>query len=187
LVAGLLASDPLLRFSVSCTTREPRGKEKPGVSYHYISREEFERRIAEDDFLEYAEVFGNYYGTSREVLRQAEREGTDLVLDIDVQGARQLKCKIPEAVGIFILAPSREILEQRLRARSEDSEEVIRRRLKAAAQEIRNYTQYEYVVVNDWVEESVDTLVGIVRAERVRRSRMDARIRGILESFEQES
>jgi len=184
LVARLLASDPGLRFSVSYTTRTPRGNEKPGEDYVYISRNEFLTRIGRDEFLEHAEVFGNFYGTSREVLEQAHREGKDLILDIDVQGARQLKVRIPEAVSIFILPPSRDILEQRLRARSEDSEEVIQRRLRDAAEEIRNYEQYDYVLVNHQVDESTGTLGSIIKAERVRRSRMERQIQPILKSFE---
>jgi len=187
LVSRLLASDLGLRFSVSYTTRRPRGTERPGESYNYISRSEFEARIQRGEFLEHAEVFGNYYGTHREVLEQAQREGKDLILDIDVQGARQLKDSLPEAVSIFILAPSRDILEQRLRARSEDSEEVIQRRLREAAEEIRNYDQYDYVLVNHQVEESVNTLAAIIRAERVRRVRMEEQIRPILKSFEERS
>jgi guanylate kinase len=184
LVARLLASDPGLRFSVSYTTRTPRGNEKPGENYVYISRKEFLTRIGRDEFLEHAEVFGNFYGTSREVLEQARREGKDLILDIDVQGARQLKLRIPEAVSIFILPPSRDILEQRLRARSEDLEEVIQRRLRDAAEEIRNYEQYDYVLVNHQVDESTGTLGSIIKAERVRRSRMERQIQPILKSFE---
>jgi guanylate kinase len=185
LVSRLLASDPGLRFSVSYTTRKPRGNEKPGESYIYISREEFLERIERNEFLEYADVFGHFYGTSRNNLALAATEGKDLILDIDVKGARQLKEKIPEAVTIFILAPSRDILEQRLRARSEDSQDVIQRRLRDAAEEIRNYKQYDYVLVNHQVEESVATLGAIVRAERVRRVRMEEQIRPILRSFEE--
>ena len=184
LVARLLASDLNLRFSVSYTTRPPRPTERPGESYNYISREEFVQRIHAGEFLEHAEVFGNYYGTHREVLEQAQRAGKDLILDIDVQGARQLKQSIPEAVTIFILAPSRDILEQRLRARSEDAEETIQRRLRDAAEEIRNYNQYDYVLINHRLEESVNTLTAIVKAERVRRARMEEQIRPILKSFE---
>lgn len=179
-----MASDPGLRFSVSYTTRRPRGLEKPGDNYIYISRSEFEERRNRGEFLEHAEVFGNFYGTHRSVLELAKREGKDLILDIDVQGARQLKESIPEAVTIFILAPSRDILEQRLRSRSEDSEEGIRRRLRDAAEEIRNYAQYDYVLVNHQLEESVNTLAAIVVAERVRRIRMEEQIRPILDSFE---
>ncbi|MBV8550763.1 MAG: guanylate kinase [Acidobacteriaceae bacterium] len=184
LVSRLLEADHGLRFSVSYTTRRPRGNEKPGESYVYISRREFEDRIARNEFLEHAEVFGNYYGTHREVLEQARMEGKDLILDIDVQGARQLRERIPEAVTIFILPPSRDILEQRLRARSEDAEEVIQRRLKEAADEIRNYKQYDYVIVNHQLEESSCTLRAIIKAERVRRQRMEENIRPILKSFE---
>jgi guanylate kinase len=185
LVSRLVQRDQRLRFSVSYTTRKPRGREKPGENYIYISRPEFEARIDAGEFLEYAEVFGNYYGTSRKIYEQSRQEGMDLVLDIDVQGARQLKNKLPEAVSIFVLAPSRDILEQRLRTRSEDAEEVIQRRLRDAAEEIRNYKQYDYVLVNYRVDESVDTLVSIIRAERVRRIRMEDQIRPILASFEQ--
>jgi guanylate kinase len=184
LVSCLLARDPQLRFSVSYTTRSVRGNEKPGESYIYISQQEFEERIQRGEFLEHALVFGNYYGTNRKVLDLARGEGKDLILDIDVQGARQLKERIPEAVSIFVLAPSRDILEQRLRMRSEDSEEVIQRRLRDAAEEIRNYAQYDYVLVNHQLEESVDTLTAIIKAERVRRIRMEDQIRPILRSFE---
>jgi len=184
LVSCLLARDPQLRFSVSYTTRTVRGNEKPGESYIYISPQEFEERVQHGEFLEHAEVFGNYYGTNRKVLEQARSEGKDLILDIDVQGARQLKERIPEAVSIFVLAPSRDILEQRLRMRSEDSEEVIQRRLRDAAEEIRNYSQYDYVLVNHQLEESIDTLAAIIKAERVRRIRMEDQIQPILRSFE---
>ncbi len=187
LVSRVMAKDPGLRFSVSYTTRRPRGTEKPGDNYIYISRHEFEERRDRGEFLEHAEVFGNLYGTHRSVLEQAEREGKDLILDIDVQGARQLKQSIPEAVTIFILAPSRDILEQRLRSRSEDSEEGIKRRLQDAAEEIRNYAEYDYLLVNHQVEESVNALSAIVVAERVRRVRMEEQIRPILESFEDRS
>jgi guanylate kinase len=185
LVSRLLQRDHRLRFSVSYTTRKPRGREKPGESYVFISRAEFEDRIEHREFLEYAEVFGNYYGTNRNNLEQAYQEGKDLVLDIDIQGARQLKNKIPGAVSIFILAPSRDILEQRLRTRSEDTEEVIQRRLREAAEEIRNYKQYDYILINHRVEESVETLLSIIRAERVRRTRMEEQLRPILATFEQ--
>lgn len=185
LVARLLAHDSSLRFSVSYTTRRPRGNEKPGENYVYIAVDEFRKRIDRGEFLEYAEVFGNYYGTHREVLDQAQAEAKDLVLDIDVKGARQLKERIPEAVTIFILPPSRDILEQRLRSRSEDSETVIQRRLQEAAEELRNYRQYDFVLVNHQVEESTAVLRAIVRAERNRRVRMEEQIRPILKSFEE--
>lgn len=184
LVKRILAEDPRLRFSISYTTRGKRGAEKEGENYRYVSREDFEGRIARDEFLEWAEVFGNYYGTHRSCLDEAEAAGADLILDIDVQGARQLKERIPNAVSIFVLAPSREILEQRLRSRSEDSEAVIQRRLREAAEEIRNYYRYDYVLVNREVEESVARLRAIVEAERIRRVRMEDEVKPILTTFQ---
>lgn len=200
LVACLMKSVPHLAFSVSYTTRQPRGLEQPGVSYNYIGRDEFEARIAHDEFLEWASVFGNYYGTHSSVLDRAREHGDDVVLDIDVQGARQLKVKIPDAISIFILAPSRDELEQRLRARSEDSQAVIDRRLREAAEEIRNYERYDYVIVNQQVEDSAAVLASIVWAERARRAgspceaqplaetarraMMEERVKPILATFE---
>jgi guanylate kinase len=183
LVSELMRLVPRLRFSVSYTTRYPRGDERDGVDYFFISRSDFEERIARGEFLEHAEVFGNYYGTHISELDRAAAEGYDLVLDIDVQGARQLKERIPAGVSIFILAPSRQILEERLRARSQDSETVILRRLHDAAGEIRNYSLYDYVLVNREVAASVETLVAIVKATRSRRDRMEDEIRPILETF----
>jgi len=184
LVNGLFERLPGLRFSISYTTRAPRGLEREGESYYFTTVEKFREMRLRGEFLEHAEVFGNYYGTHQSELEFARAEGKDLVLDIDVQGAAQLKRKIPEAVSIFILAPSREILEQRLRARGEDSEEVIRRRLRGAAEEIRNYRLYDYVLVNREVNASVDILASIVKAERPRRTRMEDQIQPILETFE---
>jgi guanylate kinase len=183
-VARLLASVPGLMFSVSYTSRPPRGHEVDGQSYHFVSRPEFEDMIGRGEFLEWAKVFGNYYGTHRGILEQARAEGKDLVLDIDVQGARQLRSRIPEAVTVFILAPSRQILEERLRARGEDREDVIERRLREAAEEIRKYDQYDYVLINCDLPESDAVLSAIVRAERVRRTRIEDRIRPILETFQ---
>ena len=184
LVHRLMTSVPELTFSISYTTRAPRPVETNGVDYIFISREEFEERLAKAEFLEYAQVFENYYGTHRSTFEQATHQGRDLVLDIDVQGARQLKVAIPEAISIFVLPPSREVLEQRLRARSQDSEEVIQRRLKGAAEEVRNYTQYDYVLINREIDESAARLASIVKAERLRKARMEEEVRPILESFE---
>ena len=185
LVGHLMQRVSGLRFSVSYTTRPPRGNESEGKEYYFISREQFEARIQRDEFLEWADVFGNYYGTHRHEMDRAAGEGIDLILDIDVKGARQLKERIPGAVSIFILPPSRQVLEQRLRARSQDSEPVIERRLREAAEEIRNYSQYDYVLVNREVQASVDNLVAIVSANRSRRHWMEQQIHPILESFEE--
>ena len=180
---ALVARVPHLAFSVSYTTRQPRGTEAEGQHYHYISRADFERRIAAGEFLEHAEVFGNYYGTHRSYAEKADREGCDLLLDIDVQGAMQVMQKVPDAVSVFIVAPSREVLEQRLRGRSEDSEEVIQRRLREASQEVRAMQHYRYVIVNDDVDESAKNLIAVVRAERVRRKRLQAALEPILETY----
>jgi len=184
LVHRLLASDPQLLFSISYTTRLPRPTEANGIDYNFISRKDFEDRLARGEFLEHAEVFGNYYGTNRETFEAAIHHGKDLVLDIDVQGARQLKVAIPEAISIFVLPPSRDILEQRLRSRSQDTEEVIQRRLRGAAEEVRNYTQYDYVLINREIEEASARLASIVEAERLRKARMEEEVRPILASFE---
>jgi guanylate kinase len=172
-----------LRFSISYTTRPPRGQEQHGHDYFFISPEEFEARVAGHEFLEHAQVFGHYYGTHLSELARAAAEGVDLVLDIDVQGARQLRERIPAGVSVFILAPSRQILEERLRARSQDSEAVIAQRLRAAADEIREQRDYDYVLVNREVEQSVDILASIVKATRSRRDRMVEQVVPILETF----
>ena len=186
LVHHLLQTVSNLTFSISYTTRPPRPTETNGVDYVFITREDFENRLARGEFLEYAEVFGNYYGTNRESFERAIHEGHDLVLDIDVQGARQLKVAIPEAISVFVLPPSRDVLEQRLRARSQDSEEVIQRRLQGAAAEVRNYTQYDYVLINREIEEAAARLASIVKAERLRKARMEEEVRPIIESFERQ-
>lgn len=183
LVHRILQTVPNLAFSISYTTRPPRSSETPGVDYIFVSRKEFVDRLARGEFLEYAEVFGNFYGTNRETFDAATREGKDLVLDIDVQGARQLKVAIPQAISVFVLPPSREIMEQRLRSRSQDSEEVIQRRLRGAAQEVKNYTHYDYVLINRDIEEASARLATIVEAERLRKARMEEEVRPILESF----
>ncbi len=187
IVNEVLRTDPKLVFSVSYTTRQPRGQEHEGSNYFYVSREEFEERIRNNEFLEYAQVFGNYYGTHCSMLATAAAAGKDLVLDIDVQGAQQLKSRIKDAVSVFILAPSRAELEHRLRARSEDPDEVILRRLNEAAGEIKNYGNYDYILVNREVDASVATLRSIIQAERVRVKRMEAEIQPILATFESQS
>ena len=166
---------PNLEFSISYTTREPRGAEKNGCEYFFITREQFEEMIRDDEFLERANVFGNYYGTAKRFLNKAAEDIKDLLLDIDVQGAQQIKAKLPDAVSVFILPPNRAELERRLRERSQDSEEVIQKRLKAAGREIENYWKYDYILVNDRLEDSVDTLNAILLSERLRRNgRADA-------------
>jgi len=162
---------PGLEFSISYTTRAPRGSEQNGHEYFFVPRADFEEMVREGEFLEHAEVFGNCYGTALRFLRDAEKNGRDLLLDIDVQGAAQIKQKIPEAVSIFVLPPDRKTLEWRLRKRSQDKEDVIQYRLATASGEIENYEKYDYILVNDHLEDSVEALKAIVLAERLQRSR----------------
>ena len=172
LVNELLKLVPNLDFSISYTTRAPRGSERNGKQYHFVPREEFEQMVRNDEFLEHAKVFGkDYYGTARRFLREAEENRHDLLLDIDVQGAAQVKQRLLEAVSIFVLPPDRKTLEARLRKRGEDSNEVIERRLDAARREIENYDKYDYILINDDLEESIESLQAIVLSQRLLRSR----------------
>jgi guanylate kinase len=159
-----------LDFSISYTTRPARGSEQNGKEYFFVTKDQFEAMIKADEFLEYANVFGHYYGTAKRFLREAEAKGNDLLLDIDVQGAQQIKKRLRDAVSIFILPPDRAKLEWRLRNRGLDSEEVIRRRLDTARREIENYSKYGYILVNERLERATDELKAIVLAERIRRS-----------------
>jgi guanylate kinase len=166
----LLKLVPNLEFSISYTTRALRGSEQDGKHYHFISIEEFNRMITAGEFLEHANVHGNCYGTAREFLRQAGRKGHDLLLDIDVQGAAQIKRNLTDSISIFVLPPDRQTLEWRLRNRSEDSEKTIELRLLTAKREIEEYDKYDYILINDKLEESVERLRALVLSERQRRS-----------------
>jgi guanylate kinase len=163
-----------IEFSVSWTTRAPRGSEQDGREYHFTTREEFERMIQAGEFLEHAEVFGNYYGTARKSLEEARRDGHDLVLDIDVQGAAQVRATTPEAVSVFVLPPNPRVLRTRLRNRSRAegvvNEEEVYRRLNEASREIEKYSQYGYILVNDVLDRAVAQLEAIVLAERFYRN-----------------
>jgi len=167
LVQRLLATVSELIFSISYTTRRPRGQERNGEHYFFIGRDQFRRMIQGEELLEWAEVFGqDLYGTARRFYDEARERGYDLVLDIDVQGAAQVKQKLPWARSIFILPPSRRELEERLRRRGEDAEEVIQRRLQRAGREIGGYSQYDYVIINDDVDRAAERLCAIVLAAR---------------------
>jgi guanylate kinase len=161
-------------FSVSWTTRAPRGSEENGREYNFTSREDFERMLGEGVFLEHAEVFGSYYGTARNSLDEARAAGHDLLLDIDVQGAAQVRARLPEAVSIFVMPPNPKVLRTRLRNRSRAegvvNEEEVYRRLNAASKEIENYREYGYILVNDILDRAVAQLEAIVLAERFYRN-----------------
>lgn len=171
LVRALLAADSRIQLSVSFTTRAPRAGEVNGKDYNFVSREAFERMIAACSLLEHAEVFGNYYGTSQEWIESMLVQGQDILLEIDWQGAQQVRRLLPDAIGVFILPPSLMVLEERLRGRGKDSEDVILRRLAAAKEEISHVDEFDYVVINDRFEDALQDIMAIVRAERLRLGR----------------
>ena len=162
LVKALMEREPRIRFSVSYTTRKPRPNEVPGRDYHFVDPERFAEMAARGEFLEHAQVFDNCYGTGVRAVEEALANGEQLLLEIDWQGARQVRARLPEALSIFILPPSRSALEQRLKDRSTDSEAVIRRRLQDAAEDIGHWTEFDYVVVNDRFEQALGDLQAIV-------------------------
>ena len=161
LVKALMQRQPSLRFSVSYTTRKPRTAEVDGRDYHFVSKEAFQTMIAADQFLEHAQVFDNFYGTGIEAVTGVLDQGQDLLLEIDWQGAQQVRRRLPEAVSIFILPPSRGALEQRLRQRSTDSVEVIARRLRDSVTELSHWSEFEHVVVNDQFDRALSDLEAI--------------------------
>ncbi len=165
LVKALMEREPRMRFSVSFTTRAPRPNEVDGRDYHFVTRARFEEMAAGGEFLEHARVYDNYYGTSLRAVQSELRDGQLLLLEIDWQGARQVRARLPAAHSIFILPPTRRALEERLRARSTDSEEVIERRLKEAAQDLAHWTEFDYVVVNDQFERAAADLLAIVHQQ----------------------
>lgn len=182
-VERLVQIFPDLGLSRSYTSRAMRAGETDGVDYNFITRERFEGMIADDAFLEWADVFGNLYGTGKADSERELAAGRDLVLVIDVQGARQVRSHGANAIGIFVLPPSFEALERRLRGRSKDSEEAIRKRLVTARREIRAVAEYEYVIVNDELDTCVDRLRSIVLAERARPRVMAPTVARIVGSF----
>lgn len=179
----VLEADSGIEFAISVTTRPPRADETDGEDYCFVTEERFGEMRNRGEFLEWAEVFGHHYGTPRSAIKEARERGRDLLLDIDVQGASLLIEQLPEAVKIFILPPSKEMLASRLRSRSSDDGAEIQRRLGEASREVREYESYDYVVVNDEIEPAAERLKAIVRAERSRRQRMEREIRPILEGF----
>lgn len=183
LLTRALEQMPDVRFSVSHTTRSPRRGERDGVQYHFVDRPAFEALVKRDGFLEWAEVHGQLYGTSRAEYEAAQREGRDLLLDVDVQGAQQVRARIADAVSIFILPPSHAALERRLRGRGPEDESSLQRRLAAADQEMSHYREYDYAIINESLEQSVEALSCVMRAARHRTSRLDGPAQEILSTF----
>jgi guanylate kinase len=178
LLRRAIQTDPQLRFSVSHTTRAPRSGEVEGRDYHFVTRADFQRMIDAGEFLEWAEYNDNLYGTSREAVAGPTGEGLDLILEVEVQGARQLRERLPGAVFVFILPPSLEVLAARLRARGSEDEAVIRKRLERAREEVRHVGMYDYVVLNDRLEPAVAQLACVIGAKRVERARVLPRLSG---------
>ena len=175
---------PGTMLSISCTTRQPRKTEVDGRWYNFVTESEFQQMVARGDFLEYAQVFGkNWYGTPRKSMDEALAKKKDLVLEIDVQGASQVKHKLPGAVAVFVLPPSRAELENRIRARGQDSEDEIGRRLERARQEMLNYSSYDFAIINDDLERAGKEVQAIAIGSRCRVERNEERIREILKSF----
>jgi guanylate kinase len=183
LLQTLLRTFQDLKFSVSHTTRQPRTGERNGVDYFFTDRAKFLEMVNRGEFLEWAEYYGQLYGTSRAFVEQNLEAGIDVILDIDVDGARQVKARIHEATAVFILPPSFAELERRLRSRRLESDEAIHRRLEIAKSEIPYYRDYDYIVVNDILDNSIQTLEAIVRATRARSTRQQSKIEEIIASF----
>ena len=183
LVKALLDAQPRVRVSVSHTTRAMRPGEVDGVNYHFVSREEFQEILARDEFLEYAEVFGNLYGTSQRWVEQTLAEGYDLILEIDWQGAQQVRRLMPQAKSIFILPPTQEALRQRLTNRGQDSDEVIDTRMREAVSEMTHYVEYDYLVINDDFAHALVDLQAIFRANQLLAAPQQQRFSRLLEEL----
>jgi guanylate kinase len=183
LLGGLLQRDPGLRVVVSHTTRAPRPGEQDGEHYHFVDQARFARMIADGEFLEHARVFDHFYGTAEAAVREPLAAGGDLVLEIDWQGARQVRQRFPDACGVFVLPPSVSALQHRLAARRQDSAEVIARRMRDAAAEMSHYREYDYLVVNDDFDQAVDDLASIVKARRLLRSCQEPRLQETLRAL----
>ena len=175
LVSALLAADPLVMKSISYTTRSPRPGELNGVHYHFVSQDEFERMRSRGDLFESALVHGNHYGTSRRTVQTECAKGSDVLLEIDWQGAAQIRAIAPQAIAVFVLPPSIEVLEARLRGRAQDTPEVIAARLAAARGEISHAPEFDYAIINDDFDRAAQDLISIIRAERLRCPRQLAR------------
>ncbi len=183
LLKALLEKQPELSVAVSHTTRSPRPGEQDGVHYHFVSQETFAGMIERGEFLEHARVFDNFYGTSEAAVRAPLEQGRDLVLEIDWQGARQVRRRFPDACGIFIIPPSVQALRERLTGRGQDSEEVIQRRMRDAEAEMSHYPEYDYLVVNDDFETALNDLRCIMSARRLRQEQQNTRLQTTLQAL----
>ncbi|WCE04730.1 guanylate kinase [Pseudoxanthomonas sp. JBR18] len=183
IVNATLARDPRISLSISFTSRAARPGERHAQHYHFVSAEEFQRMIEAGDFFEYARVHGDWKGSARQSVEPQLAAGQDVLLEIDWQGARQVREKVPEAVSVFILPPSRDALEERMRKRGQDSEAVIAQRLAAAREEMSHYGEFDYVIVNEVFDQAVDEMCAIFTASRLRRERQTAAHRALIDAL----
>ncbi|MDD2111135.1 MULTISPECIES: guanylate kinase [Pseudomonas] len=183
LVTALIKADKRVSVSVSHTTRAMRPGEQHGVNYHFVSHDDFKGLIAKGDFLEHAEVFGNFYGTSRSALQEVLDQGNDLILEIDWQGAQQVRKLMPEALSVFILPPSQQALRERLDGRGQDSEEIIAGRMKEAVSEMVHYDEYDYVIINDDFDVALEDLKAVFRSNRLVLKKQQQRNSGLLKEL----
>ncbi|WP_313517804.1 guanylate kinase [Pseudomonas sp.] len=183
LVKALIDAMPQVRVSVSHTTRAMRPGEVDGVNYHFVDRQHFTELLEHNDFLEHAEVFGNLYGTSQRALERTLAEGYDLILEIDWQGAQQVRRLMPQAKSVFILPPTQEALRQRLTNRGQDSEEIIERRMREAVSEMSHYVEYDYLVINDDFAHALDDLKAIFRANQLQQNTQQLRFGELLQQL----
>ena len=183
LVNAVLAREPDISLSISFTSRGPRPSERHAQHYHFVSEDAFRAMIAAGDFFEYAQVHGDYKGTARQSVEPQLAAGKDVLLEIDWQGARQVREKLPDAVSVFILPPSRQALEQRMRSRGQDSEEVIARRLAAAREEMSHYAEFDYVIVNEVFDTAVEEMCAVFTASRLRRQQQQQRHAPLIEAL----
>jgi guanylate kinase len=183
LVAALLAADANVQLSISYTTRQPRVGEVNGKDYHFVDRAEFERMINAGELLEFAEVYGNYYGTSQVWINEVIKNGRDILLEIDWQGAQQVRRLFPDAIGLFVLPPSLETLENRLRNRGKDSEEVIAKRMAVSRTECSHVDEFDFVIVNEHIDDAVRDIVSVVRAQRLTLARQSTRHTALIASL----
>jgi len=173
IIEALLKTDPQMEYSVSVTSRPPRPGEKDGVAYHFVTEAQFRKWIDEGRFYEWAVVYDHLYGTRRDIIMEKLKRGRDVIMDLDIQGGLNIKRQSPDSVLVFLLPPDLDVLEQRLRARGTDSEDVIRGRLSNVHEEMRHAMQYDYVLINDNLNETIENVREIIKAERRRASRLE--------------
>ena len=183
LVKALLEEMDFIEVSVSHTTRAKRPGEREGIDYHFVDQDTFKKMVSEDQFLEHAEVFGNFYGTSKEHIKDKLQEGIDIILEIDWQGAQQVRKQFADCTTVFILPPSREELRIRLQGRGQDSEEIIERRMNEATEQVSHYKEFEYLIINDQFAHALGELKALIHAFRLRQTQQCRRHQALIESL----